>query len=56
MASMTRKDDRSIEDREKLAARRDQAQKNKRHGPSEEAVPMGRVMQLRRLGKEMRIA
>jgi DNA-binding XRE family transcriptional regulator len=54
MASMTKKIERSPAEIEKLAARRNRAQANKQSGPGADAVPMGRVMQLRRLGSELR--
>ena len=54
MASMTRKVEHTPAEIEKLAARRNSAQANKQSGPSADAVPMGRVMQLRRLGSELR--
>jgi DNA-binding XRE family transcriptional regulator len=54
MASMTRKIDRSPEEIEKLVARRNSAQANKQSGPGDDAVPMWRVMQLRRIGAELR--
>ena len=54
MASMTRKAERIPAEIAKRAARRASALANKQSGPSADAVPMGRVMQLRRLGNELR--
>jgi DNA-binding XRE family transcriptional regulator len=54
MASATRKVERTPAEIEKLAARRASAQANKQSGPSADAAPMWRVMQLRRLGSELR--
>lgn len=54
MASVTRKVERTPAEIEKLAARRASAQAGRQSGPSDEAVPMGRVMRLRRLGSELR--
>ncbi|MCE9533282.1 MAG: helix-turn-helix domain-containing protein [Planctomycetes bacterium] len=53
MASTTKKIERTPAEIEKLA-RRDLAQSNKQVGPITDAVPLGRVMELRRLGSTLR--
>ena len=55
MGSTTRKIERTPAEIEKLTSRRDSAQANKQSGPSADAVPLGRVMQLRRLGSTLRL-
>ncbi len=54
MASTTRRIERTPAEIEKLAARRNRAQANKQVGPSADAVPLGRVMELRQLGSTLR--
>lgn len=54
MASTSRKIERTPAEIAKLAARRARAQTNKQVGPSADAVPLGRVMELRLLGSTLR--
>jgi DNA-binding XRE family transcriptional regulator len=54
MAGTTRRIDRTPDEIAKLMARRNRAQANKHSGPSDDAVPLWRVMQLRRLGSALR--
>ena len=54
MGSISRKIDRTPEEIEKLVARRNNAQAHKQSGPGDDAAPMWRVMELRRLGSELR--
>ncbi len=54
MASMTKKIGRTPAEIETLTAHREQAQANKQAGTSADAVPLGRVTQLRQLGSTLR--
>jgi len=54
MTSTTKKMVRTPDEIQKLVARRNHAQANKQHSAGAGAVPMLRVMQLRRLGSELR--